>query len=85
MTNEDLKIRRQELCGEFWIALHEALESIGGDPSIIDIYMDAPLCEFVELVAPNGIRPVFDKTGHVHYFKPQKPDEELPPDNERLK
>lgn len=85
MTNQDLKIRRQELCGEFWIALHEAFESIGGDPSIIDAYMDAPLCEFVELVAPNGIRPVFDKAGHIHYHQRSEPDEELPPDNERLK
>ena len=75
MTNEDLQIKRQELCGEFWVELREALEKVGGDPSIIDAYMDAPLSDFVDLVAPNGIRPVFRKTGHIHFSK-------LPPEDE---
>ena len=67
MTNEELQIRRQELCGEFWVELREAMEKVGGDPSIIDAYVDAPLSEFVDLVAPNGIRPVYKKTGHIHH------------------
>jgi hypothetical protein len=74
MTNEELQIRRQELCGEFWVELREAMEKVGGDPSIIDAYVDAPLSEFVDLVAPNGIRPVFKRTGHIHYNM-------LPPDD----
>lgn len=85
MTNQDLKILRQELCGEFWISLREALDSIGGHSSIIEAYMDAPLYKFVELVAPNGIRLVFDKTGHIHYRQMTNPNDELQPDNERLK
>ena len=83
MTNEDLKIKRQELCGEFWCELREAIESIGGDSSIVELYMDAPLSEFVELIAPNGIRPVFKKSGHIHYSK--RDEDESDPDNERLK
>jgi hypothetical protein len=75
MTNVELQIRRQELCGEFWVELREAMEKVGGDPSIIDAYVDAPLSEFVDLVAPNGIRPVFKRAGHVHYNI-------LPPDEE---
>jgi len=67
MTNEDLQIRRQELCGEFWMELRQILEQIGGDPSVVDAYMDAPLSEFVDFVAPNGIRPVYKKTGHIHH------------------
>jgi hypothetical protein len=51
------------------------MEKVGGDPSIIDAYVDAPLSEFVDLVAPNGIRPVFKRAGHVHYNI-------LPPDEE---
>ena len=79
----DNQIKRQELCGEFWCELREAIESIGGDPSIVELYMDAPLSEFVELIAPNGIRPVFKKSGHIHYLK--RDEEELDPDNERFK
>ena len=75
MTNEDLQIRRQELCGEFWVDLREAMEKVGGDPSIIDAYVDAPLSEFVDLVAPNGIMPVFKRTGHIHH-------KQLPPEEE---
>jgi hypothetical protein len=75
MTNEDLQIKRQELCGEFWVDLRDALEQIGGDSAIVDMYMDAPLSDFVDLVAPNGIRPVFKKTGHIHY-------KQLPPKKE---
>ena len=79
----DNQIKRQELCGEFWCELREAIESIGGDPSIVELYMDAPLSEFVEMIAPNGIRPVFRESGHIHF---QKTDEdESEPDNERLK
>lgn len=85
MTDQDLKILRQELCGEFWISLRKALDSTGGHPSIIEAYMDAPLYKFVELVAPNGIRPVFDKTGHIHYHQIPNPNDGLQPDNERLK
>ena len=73
MTNEDM--RRQELCGEFWLDLHAAIEEVGGDPSTIDLYADAPLSEFIELVAPNGIRPVFKKTGHLNH-------KNLPPEEE---
>ncbi len=75
MTNEDIQIKRQELCGEFWLDLREAIEAVGGDSSTIDLYADAPLSEFIELVAPNGIRPVFKKTGHIHHKK-------LPPEEE---
>ena len=67
MTNEDLQIRRQELCGEIWMELRQILEQIGGDPSVIDAYLDAPLSEFVDFVAPNGIRPVYRKAGHIHH------------------
>ncbi len=55
--------------------LREAIEAVGGDSSTIDLYADAPLSEFIELVAPNGIRPVFKKTGHIHHKK-------LPPEEE---
>jgi hypothetical protein len=75
MTNEDIQIKRQELCGEFWLDLREAIEAVGGDPSTIDLYADAPLSEFIELVAPNGIRPIFKNTGHIHHKK-------LPPEEE---
>jgi len=75
MTNEDLQIKRQELCGEFWVELREELEKVGGDPSIIDAYMDAPLSDFVDLVAPNGIRPVFRETGHIQFSKLSPEDE----------
>ena len=75
MTNEDIQIKRQELCGEFWLDLREAIEAVGGDSSTIDLYADAPLSEFIELVAPNGIRPVFKKTGHIQHKK-------LPPEEE---
>ncbi len=75
MTNEDIQIKRQELCGEFWLDLREAIEAVGGDSSTIDLYADAPLSEFIELVAPNGIRPVFKKAGHIHHKK-------LPPEEE---
>ena len=63
MTDEDLQIKRQELCGEFWLDLRRELEKIGGDPAIVD------------LVAPNGIRPVFKKEGHIHRHR-SPPDEE---------
>ena len=75
MTNEDIQIKRQELCGEFWLDLREAIEAVGGDSSTIDLYADAPLSEFIELVAPNGIRPVFKRTGHIQHKK-------LPPEEE---
>lgn len=75
MTNEDLQIKRQELCGEFWVDLREAIERIGGDPAIVDMYMDAPLRDFVDLVAPNGIRPVFKRSCHIHH-------KDLPPKEE---
>ena len=75
MTNEDIQIKRQELCGEFWLDLREAIEAVGGDSSTIDLYADASLSEFIELVAPNGIRPVFKKTGHIQHKK-------LPPEEE---
>lgn len=75
MTDEDLQIKRQELCGEFWLDLRRELEKIGGDPAIIDAYMDAPLSAFVDLVAPNGIRPVFKKEGHIYRHR-SPPDEE---------
>ena len=75
MMDEDLQIRRQELCGEFWMDLRKALDQVGGDPSIVDAYMDAPLSVFVDLVAPNGIRPIYKKEGHIHYNI-------LPPDEE---
>ena len=83
MTNEDLKIRRQELCGEFWLELREAIESIGGDPSILELYIDAPLSEFVEMIAPNGIRPVFKESGHIHYLK--RDDDDLDFNEDRFK
>jgi len=57
------------------VDLREAMEKVGGDPSIIDAYVDAPLSEFVDLVAPNGIRPVFKRTGHIHH-------KQLPPEEE---
>tara|TARA_R100000951_G_scaffold40105_1_gene34015 strand:- start:1077 stop:1304 length:228 start_codon:yes stop_codon:yes gene_type:complete len=75
MTNEEIEIKRQELCGEFWLDLREAIEAVGGDPFTIDLYADAPLSEFIELVAPNGIRPVFKRTGHIQHKK-------LPPEEE---
>lgn len=83
----DNQIRRQELCGEFWCELREAIESIGGDPSIVELYMDAPLSEFVELIAPNGIRPVFKESSHIHFLKKNEDedDQDLDFDNERMK
>jgi hypothetical protein len=63
MTN--LQIRKNELCGEFWVDLREILDQAGGDPALIDVYMDAPLRSFVALVAPNGIRPIYKKEGHL--------------------
>ena len=82
MTNDQIK--RQELCGEFWCELREAIKSIGGDPSIVELYMDAPLSEFVELIAPNGIRPVFRRSGHICYID-REGEDELDFDDERLK
>lgn len=75
MTPTNQSIRRNELCGEFWLDLKEALGKVGGDPSLIEACMDVPLHEFVELVAPNGIRPVFKEAGHILY-------KELPPEGE---
>lgn len=75
MTNEDNRIKRQELCGEFWLDLREAVAKLGGDPPDVELYADAPLSEFIELVAPNGIRPVFKEEGHINY-------EELPTEEE---
>lgn len=76
MTNEDLQIKKQELCGEFWMGLRRALDQVGGDSDlIIEAYMDAPLCVFVDLVAPNGIRVTYTKEGHIHHNL-SPPDEE---------
>ena len=76
MTNKDLQIRRQELCGGFWIDLRDVLNTFDCDPdAVIEAYMDAPLSAFVDLVAPNGIRPVYKKEGHISY-------RESPPDGE---
>ena len=76
MTNEDLQIRKNELCGEFWLDLREVLDKVGGDSDlIIDAFMDAPLSEFVDLVAPNGIRVTYKKEGPLRHSL-------LPPNDE---
>ncbi len=75
MTHEEAQIKRQELCGEFWLDLREVVCALEGDPAIIEVYMDAPLSEFVDLMAPNGIRPVLKRAGHINNHHPS--DKEL--------